>query len=103
MNPLFTLAAGVVVGVMGVRLAKSADSQKAMQSTAAGRETLRTGLNQARSGVREAAVSGLKTIESTSAALRQKLENMSPKELPDIPAPEGSAAAAEPNGGEEAS
>jgi hypothetical protein len=58
MHPLFTVTAGLVVGVMGVRLAKSANARKALQSTAArGGETVRTGLNQARTGVRDAAVS----------------------------------------------
>ena len=104
MHPLFRLVAGVAVGVMGVRLAKSASSRKALQSTAAtGGETVRTGLNHARSGVRDAAVSGLKTIEKTSAALRHKLNNMPPQQAPDAPSQGTSAGVAEASDGEEAS
>src|SRR5215203_1832013 len=94
----------LVVGVMGVRLAKSANARKALQSTAArGGETVRTGLNQARTGVRDAAVSGLKTIEKTSATLQRKLTDTPPEKLPDIPMQEGSAGPAGTNDGEEAS
>ena len=104
MHPLFTLIAGLAVGVMGVRLAKSANTRKALQSTAAtGGETVRTGLNQARSAVRDAAVSGLQTIEKTSAALREKLNNTPPTKGPDTRSHEGSAGAAQTNDGQEAS
>ncbi len=100
MHPLFTVIAGVAVGVMGVRLAKSANPRKALQLTAAtGGETMRTGLDQTRSVVRGAAVSGLKTIEKTSAALRNKLDNTPPKEGPDTSPPEGSAGTAQANDG----
>lgn len=104
MNPLFVLIAGVAVGVMGVRVAKSANTRKVLQSTAAtGEETVRTGLNQARSGVLDATVSGLETIERTSAALRRKLNNTPPEKVPDTAAHEGSAGAAEASDGEVAS
>ena len=104
MHPLFTLAAGLTVGVMGVRLAKSASARKALQSTAAtGGETVRIGLNQARSGVRDATISGLETIEKTSSALRRKLNNTPPERGADARAHEGLAGAAEADGGEEAS
>ena len=104
MHSLFTLVAGLVVGVMGVRLAKSADARKALQSSAArSGETVRTGLNQARTGVRDAAVSGLKTVEKTSVALQRKLNNTAPEKAPDTPAQEGSAGAAEATDGERAS
>ena len=104
MHPLFTLVAGVVVGVMGVRLTKSANAQKALQLTAArGGETVRTGLDQARSGVREAAVSGLETIEKTSAGLRRKLSNSPLKEASHVPGNEDAAARAEAKDGEESS
>ena len=100
MHPLFTVIAGVAVGVMGVRLAKSANPRKALQLTAAtGGETMRTGLNQTRSVVRGAAVSGLKTIEKTSAALREKLANTSPEEVSDTPTHDGSAGTAQANDG----
>ncbi len=104
MHPLFTVIAGVAVGVMGVRLAKSANTRKALQSTAAtGAGMVHTGLNHARSGVRDAVVSGLTTIEKTSAALRRKLDNTPPNQVPDTPAHEGSAGAAEAPDGKEAS
>ncbi len=100
MHPLFTVIAGVAVGVMGVRLTKSASTRRALQSTTAtGRETVRAGLNQTRGAVRGAAVSSLKTIEKTSAALREKLDNTSPKEGPDTSAYAGSAGTAQANDG----
>ncbi len=98
MHPLFTVIAGVAVGVMGVRLAKSSNPRKILQLTAAtGGETVRTGLNQTQSVVRCVAVSGLTTIEKTSAALRDKLNNTPPKEGPDTSAHEGSAGTAQAN------
>ena len=104
MHPLFTLAAGLAVGIMGVRLAKSANARTALQrTTSAGGETMRTGLSQARRGVREAAVSGLKTIEKTSVALQRKLDDSSPEKMLDTHAQEGSARAAEADDGEKAS
>ena len=104
MNPLFTLIAGVAVGVVGVRVAKSANTRKVLQSTAAtGGETVRTGLNQAQSGLLDAAVSGLETIERTSAALRRKLNNTPPEEMPDTGPHEGSAAAGDADDSEVAS
>ena len=104
MHPLFMLAAGLVAGAMGVRLAKSTNARKALQSTAArSGETVRTGLNQARTGVRDAAVSGLKSIEKTSAALQRKLANTPSENAPDIPAQEGLAGPAEAKDGEKAS
>ena len=92
MHPLLTLVAGVAVGVVGVRMAKSANAQKALQGTAAkGGETVRTGLTQARGAVRGAAVSGLRTVENTSAALRRKLDDTPAGEMHEQAAPESSA------------
>ncbi len=98
MHPLFTVIAGIAVGIVGVRLGKSASTRKALQSTAAtGRETVRADWNQTRGAVRGAAVSSLKTIEKTSAALREKLDNTSSKEVPDTSAHESSAGTAQAN------
>lgn len=102
MHPLLMLVAGLAVGVMGVRLAKSENARKALQTTATTTgQTVRTGLNQARSEVRDVAVSGLKTIETTSAVLRRKLDDTSPDKMPETPAGPGSARAAD--GGQEGS
>ena len=98
MHPLFTVIAGVAAGAIGVRLAKSTNPRKALQTAAAtGGQTVRTGLDQTRSTVRDATVSGLKTIEKTSAALREKLDNIPPKEGPDTSAHEGTAGTAPVN------
>ncbi len=96
MHPLFTFVAGVSVGVIGVRMAKSANARKALQPTVArGGEMVRTGMNQARSGVRDVAVSGLERVEKASVALRRKLDDMPPEKMPDVPPAEGSAREAE--------
>ena len=98
MNPLFTLFAGIAVGVMGVRLVKSSNLPRVLQSTArTGGQTVRIGLNQAGSGVRGAAVLSLQTVEKTSAALQRKLNTTPPEETSDTSAPEGSAATPEAN------
>ena len=111
MNPLFMLFAGIAVGAMGVRLAKSSNLPKALQSTAlTSGQAVRTGLNQAGSGVRGAAVLGLQTVEKTSAALQRKLNTTpvegnptAPEETSDTNAPEGSAAAPDASDGEASS
>ncbi len=89
MHPLLTVAAGLVVGAMGVRLAKSAKAREALKSSAAaGLETARSGLSQARGGARGAALSGLSVIERSSAGLRRKLGTPSGStEVVDPPAP----------------
>lgn len=105
MNPLLMLFAGIAVGAMGVRLAKSSNLPKALQSTAlTGGQAVRTGLNQAGSGVRGAAVLGLQTVEKTSAALQRKLNTTpspsegnptAPEETSEGSAREGSTATPE--------
>lgn len=75
MHPLLTVAAGLVVGAMGVRLAKSVKTRESLKSSAAtGLETARSGLIQARGGARGAALSGLSVVERSSAGLRRRLE-----------------------------
>ena len=78
MHPFLTLTAGVAVGALGVRLAKSAKPQVPPQSSSSsGIQAVRSGLAQTQSGARDAAVSGLNVIEKASAALRQKLGSTS--------------------------
>ena len=111
MYPLFTLFAGMAVGVIGVRLAKSLNLPKALLSTAlTSGQAVRTGLDQAGSGVRGAAVLGLQTVEKTSAALQRKLNTTSPEGNPTAPdetsdtsAPDGPAATPEAKAGEASS
>lgn len=86
MKPLFTLLTGMAVGVMGVRLVRSSNLPRVVQSTAdTSSEAVRTGLNQAGSAVRGAAVRGLQAVEKTSAALHRKLNTTAPEENPAAP------------------
>lgn len=70
MLPLLTFASGFVAGVVGLRLIKSVNAPETLRS-AAGKA--RQGLDQAQSSLRQATVSGLSTIEKSSASLRSKL------------------------------
>ncbi len=91
MFPLLTFATGLVVGIAGVRLLKSTklDAIPTPSAEDLGK-TAREGFDRARSGLRDAAVSGLTAVEKTSAGLREKL---SPE-----PPPAGEAAVAGPSG-----
>lgn len=74
MFPLLTFATGLVVGIAGVRLLKSTRFDAIPTPSAADLgKTARDGFDRARSGLREAAVSGLTAVEKTSAGLREKL------------------------------
>jgi len=71
MHPVLLFATGLVTGIIGVR---------ALKKNGPGKETLsalgdktRHGLDQAKSGLRDATVSGLTAIEKSSATLRGKL------------------------------
>lgn len=87
MHPFLTLTAGVAVGAIGVRLAKSAKPQVSLQSSASsGIQAVRSGLAQTQSGARDAAVSGLSVIEKASASLRQKLGSTSTADSTSEPA-----------------
>jgi len=79
MLPLLTFASGLIVGIAGIRLARSAkpgDGLKAAADTIGTKA--REGLESARSGLREAAVTGLSTVEKTSASLRDRLKPTAP-------------------------
>jgi len=91
MFPLLTIATGLVVGIAGVRLLKSKKLDVIPTPSAADLgKTARDGFDRARSGLREAAISGLSAVEKASAGLREKL---SPE-----PPPAGEAAVTEPSG-----
>ncbi len=74
MFPLLTFATGLVVGIAGVRVLKSAkfDALPTRSADDLGKKA-REGFDRARSGLRDAAVSGLSAVEKTSAGLREKL------------------------------
>lgn len=75
MNPIVTLAAGVVLGALGVRYGQKLGSSRAISDkTAAGTALLRDGLQRAGNDLRGAAVSGLSVVEKQSGQLRQRLE-----------------------------
>ncbi len=83
MLPLLTFASGLIVGIAGVRLARSAkpgDGLKAAADTLGAKA--REGLETARSGLREATVTGLSTVEKTSASLRDRLKPAVPASPP---------------------
>lgn len=109
MLPVLTFAAGVLAGVIGVKMLKKAKQSDALRAAAATRlETVgdraREGLDKAQSGLRQAAVSGLSAVEKSSASLRAKLtpaeepaaETAAPTE--DAAPVEEAAAPAEPRG-----
>ena len=74
MVPLLTFATGLVIGIAGVRLLRSAtlDASATPSADDIGQKA-RQGFDRGRSGLREAAVSGLTAVERTSAGLREKL------------------------------
>ncbi|NPD15002.1 hypothetical protein HOY34_07265 [Xinfangfangia sp. D13-10-4-6] len=75
MNPIVTLAAGIVLGALGIRCGQKVGSGKAISDkTAAGTALLRGGLQRAGNDLRGAAVSGLSLVEKQSGQLRQRLE-----------------------------
>lgn len=63
MHPLLIFAGGLFAGIAGVRTIKNAKLP----------ETARRGLETAEGGLRRATVSGLETLERSSAALRGRL------------------------------
>ena len=82
MLPLLTFASGLIVGIAGVRLVKSAKSG----------DGLRAAADTVGAKAREAAVSGLATVEKTSASLRDKLK---PAKAPETETPETEKPAAD--------
>ncbi|PWC44240.1 hypothetical protein [Azospirillum sp. TSO22-1] len=85
MYPLLVFASGLIAGAVGVRLLKRADlPQNLKAATASGK----VGLDRAQSAVREATLSGLSAVESTSARLRAKLAPEPETAAPEAPAAE---------------
>ncbi len=88
MLPLLTFASGLVAGIVGIRLIKKVGTPQAT-APATGLETIgdkaRHGLDKAQTSLRQATVSGLSTIEKSSASLREKLAAV-PAEAPAQPA-----------------
>lgn len=70
MLPFLTFASGIVAGVVGVQLLKTAKTTHGVGTLGA---KARNGLDKAGEGVRDATLSGLSAIEKSSAALRAKL------------------------------
>ena len=76
-DPILTLAAGVVLGALGVRYALQRDANSAIRSgKEAGTALLRGGIDRAGGQSRGAAISGLAAVETQSCALRQRLEGV---------------------------
>jgi len=95
MRPLLTFASGLLAGIVGIRLLKTVKLPENLRANATARlDTLgdkaRHGFDKAETGLRQATVSGLETIEKSSASLRSKLTpstSAGPVETPpDVPA-----------------
>jgi len=80
MHPVLLFATGLVTGIIGVRALKNSKGKD--QLTALGDKT-RHGLDQAKSGLRDATVSSLAAIEKSSANLRGKLTPAAPAAEPE--------------------
>jgi len=93
MLPLLTFASGIVAGVIGVKLLKQAKAPAAIKSIA---QKARSGLDKAGEELRDAAVSGLSTVEKSSASLRQKLTGESEPRSTEPATADGTAPAAPP-------
>lgn len=81
MNPLLTLSAGILAGVVAVRWLKNAKTRAAFdaaqkrlcETTASSRKKAVSAIDVAQHKLRDAAITGLNTVESSSAKLRGKL------------------------------
>ncbi len=78
MLPLLTFTSGLLAGIVGVRLLKSAQASKGISAASGAQwgamgDKARYGLDKAQTGLRQATVSGLSVIEKSSASLREKL------------------------------
>lgn len=81
MNPLFTLAAGIVVGVLGVRSGRRAASGRSTAGkTVPSDRSVRAEVVNAGDELRRTAVSGLSALEKGSKNLRQRLHDDEPSE-----------------------
>ncbi|CCG42440.1 hypothetical protein [Magnetospirillum molischianum] len=76
MHPVLLFATGLVTGIVGVRALKNSGKGKDALESLSGKT--RHGLDQAKSGLRDATVSGLTAIEKSSASLRGKLTPAAP-------------------------
>ncbi|SEH28406.1 hypothetical protein [Magnetospirillum fulvum] len=76
MHPVLLFATGLVTGIIGVRALKH--SGKGEETLSALGHKTRHGLDQAKSGLRDATVSSLAAIEKSSANLRGKLAPAAP-------------------------
>lgn len=80
MHPVLLFATGLLTGIVGVRALKH--SGKGKDHLVALGDKTRHGLDQAKSGLRDATVSGLAAIEKSSANLRGKLTPAAPAAEP---------------------
>lgn len=86
MNPIVTLAAGIVLGALGIRYGQKRGSLRAIrQSGETGTALIRGGLDRAGNQLRGAAVSGLAVVEKQSGQLRQRLEGGPEEPVPEPP------------------
>lgn len=86
MNPIVTLAAGIVLGALGVRYGQRRRPLTAIRdSKDAGTALIRDGLDRAGSQMRGAAISGLSVVERQSGQLRQRLEGVVAAPEPEAP------------------
>lgn len=79
MLPFLTFASGLLIGGLGMKLARDARGAKA--------ETAREALAKGEAKMRRAAASGLDAVEKTAADLRRRVDP-----APEAPAPKASAA-----------
>lgn len=70
MFPLLSFIAGLVTGAVAVRALRSAAAGERLDKV---QEQARAGLETTRSKLRDAAVAGLTAVESSSAAMKQRL------------------------------
>jgi hypothetical protein len=72
MHPVLMFSAGLLTGIVGIRLAKKAGTSTTAHDLG---EKTRHGVDQARDGLRKATVDGLAAVERASASLRGRLES----------------------------
>lgn len=70
MLPLLPFAAGLLAGVVAVRLMRSDGTRAGLEKL---QEKTRDGLGKAQDKLRDATLSGLSAVEASSAAARQRL------------------------------
>lgn len=76
MNPLFTIAAGVVVGILGVHQGQRAVARRSnVVKTDPDINAIRNRVVTAGEALRQAAIAGLSAVEKRSGGLRQRLDD----------------------------